>query len=68
MEINKEWRSFRFLCKVDRNYTPRDLSKLKDRIDFAVSHLTQKKPIDMEMLFNQLINACLLYTSDAADE
>ena len=56
MQIGDEWRTFRFICKVDRDFAPRELSKLKDRIDLAVSYLCERRPLDLEVVFTQLIN------------
>ena len=46
-----------FLAKVEREYTPRDLEKLKDRLQGAVDYLSQRKPIDVQVVFTQVLNA-----------
>ena len=51
------WRTVGFLAKVEREYTPRDLEKLKDRLQRAVDYLSQRKPIDVQVVFTQVLNA-----------
>ena len=57
IDFNGNWKSVCILAKVDRDYTPRDLDKLKDRLQGAVEYLTQRKPFDVQVVFTQILNA-----------
>ena len=45
------------LCKIDRHYPPRDLIKLRERLEVVIQQLTPKKPFDEDALYLKLMHA-----------
>ena len=54
------------LCKVAADFSPRELTKLKARFIKAMDRLRSGN-LDVNNVYAKFV-ACLLYTSDAADE
>ena len=47
----------RMLLKIERSLSPRDISKLREKIDSAILYLTKERPIDEIKTYLQIMNA-----------
>ena len=53
-EIDGKVVTFRVLCKVDRNYAPRDLKSLRDRISAAIHRVNFGVDVNPNTIFTKI--------------
>ena len=44
----------RILAKIERSVSPRDVAKLRERLDLAITYLTPTRPFDEMKTYNKM--------------